>query len=83
MSPPASPRAALIVGAGDATGGAIARRFAREGYHVIAVRRTAAALAPLVDRIRGECGSAEGWACDARREEDVVALVERLEPSIT
>ena len=26
------PKAVLVVGAGDATGGAIARRFAREGY---------------------------------------------------
>ena len=25
-------KAILVVGAGDATGGAIARRFAREGY---------------------------------------------------
>ncbi|MHB1409007.1 MAG: short-chain dehydrogenase, partial [Acidovorax defluvii] len=27
-----SKKAVLIIGAGDATGGAIARRFAREGY---------------------------------------------------
>ena len=25
-------KVALVIGAGDATGGAIARRFAREGY---------------------------------------------------
>jgi len=82
MNEMTTPRAALIVGAGDATGGAIARRFAREGYRVVAVRRTADALAPLVERIRGEGGSAEGWGCDARREEEVIALVERIERDV-
>ena len=75
-------RAALVVGAGDATGGAIARRFAAEGMHVVGVRRSGDALAPLVDRIRGAGGHAEGWACDARKEEQVVALVERIEREI-
>ena len=75
-------RAALVVGAGDATGGAIARRFAAEGFHVVAVRRTAEALAPLVEDIRAAGGQAEGWACDARQEEQVVALFERIEREI-
>jgi NAD(P)-dependent dehydrogenase (short-subunit alcohol dehydrogenase family) len=75
-------RAALVVGAGDATGGAIARRFAAEGYRVVAVRRSGEALAPLVERIRAAGGRAEGWACDARREEQVAALVERIEREI-
>ena len=34
------PPVALVVGAGDATGGAVARRFARGGYTVCATRRT-------------------------------------------
>ena len=40
-------RAALIVGAGDATGGAIARRFAREGLVACVTRRSADKLDPL------------------------------------
>jgi NAD(P)-dependent dehydrogenase (short-subunit alcohol dehydrogenase family) len=32
-------KAALVVGAGDATGGAIARRFAREGFIACVTRR--------------------------------------------
>ena len=32
-------KACLVVGAGDATGGAISKRFAREGYTVVPVRR--------------------------------------------
>ena len=78
----ATQRAALIVGAGDATGSAIARRFAAEGYHVVGVRRTAEALAPLVQEIRATGGRAEGWACDARQENQVVALFERIEREI-
>ena len=35
----------LVIGAGDATGGAIARRFAREGYVTCVTRRTADKLA--------------------------------------
>ncbi|MBS1216721.1 MAG: glucose 1-dehydrogenase, partial [Proteobacteria bacterium] len=34
-----TPKAVLVIGAGDATGGAIARRFAREGYVACVVRR--------------------------------------------
>lgn len=37
-NPPRAP-AVLVVGAGDATGGAIARRFAREGLAACVVRR--------------------------------------------
>ena len=42
------PEAMLIVGAGDATGGAIARRFAREGYATVVTRREVAALDGLL-----------------------------------
>ena len=44
-------RVALIVGAGDGNGAAIARRFAREGYYSCVVRRTAAPLTVLVAAI--------------------------------
>ncbi|MFZ2288360.1 MAG: glucose 1-dehydrogenase, partial [Halopseudomonas yangmingensis] len=38
------PRVAVVIGAGDATGGAIARRFAREGYVACVTRRSREAL---------------------------------------
>jgi NAD(P)-dependent dehydrogenase (short-subunit alcohol dehydrogenase family) len=75
-------KAVLVVGAGDATGGAIARRFAREGFAACATRRNADRLAPLVERIRAEGGEGHGYASDARKEEDVVALVERIEREV-
>ena len=73
---------ALVVGAGDATGGAIARRFARGGLAVCATRRSSDKLQPLLDRIRAEGGAAHGFACDARKEDEVAALVERIETTI-
>jgi NAD(P)-dependent dehydrogenase (short-subunit alcohol dehydrogenase family) len=75
-------KAALVVGAGDSTGGAIARRFAREGYVACVTRRSAEKLQPLVDAIRAEGGQAHGFASDARKEEEVAALVERVESEI-
>jgi NAD(P)-dependent dehydrogenase (short-subunit alcohol dehydrogenase family) len=75
-------KVALIVGAGDATGGAIARRFARGGYTVCATRRSLDKLQPLLDAIHAEGGRAHGFASDARKEEEVVALVEQIESTI-
>jgi NAD(P)-dependent dehydrogenase (short-subunit alcohol dehydrogenase family) len=72
----------LVVGAGDATGGAIARRFAREGLAACVVRRSADKLLPLVQAIQAEGGSAHAFGCDARKEEDMVALVAGIERDI-
>ena len=72
----------LVVGAGDATGGAIAKRFAREGFVACVTRRSADKLQPLVDAIKADGGEAHGFACDARKEEDVIALVEQIESQI-
>ena len=75
-------KVALIIGAGDATGGAIARRFAREGYVACVTRRNLEKLQPLLAEIRSEGGEAHGFASDARREEQVAELVERIERDI-
>ncbi|WP_095080065.1 SDR family oxidoreductase [Pseudomonas sp. Irchel s3h17] len=72
----------LVVGAGDATGGAIAKRFAQEGLIACVTRRSADKLQPLVDAIKANGGEAHGFACDARKEEDVIALVEQIESQI-
>ena len=73
---------AVVIGAGDATGGAIARRFARGGYTVCAVRRSLDKLQPLLEQIRADGGQAHGFATDARKEEEVVALFEQVERDI-
>ena len=75
-------KAILVIGAGDATGGAIARRFAREGYIACVTRRSEEKLQPLVDEIRSSGGEAYGFGSDARKEDDMIALIERIEREI-
>lgn len=72
----------LVIGAGDATGGAIAKRFAREGYIACVTRRSLDKLEPLVQSIRAAGGQAYGFASDARKEEQVAELVEQIERDI-
>lgn len=75
-------KVALVIGAGDATGGAIARRFAKEGYVACVTRRHADKLEPLVRHIEAEGGRARGFGNDARKEEQVVALFEEIERDV-
>lgn len=75
-------KAILVIGAGDATGGAIARRFAREGYIACVTRRSVDKLQPLVEQIRAEGGVAHAFGSDARKENDMVALIEKIEREI-
>lgn len=80
---PASPDGvALVVGAGDGLGSAVARRFARAGYVACVARRGGEKLAPLCEAITAEGGRAHAFGVDARREEEVVGLVERVEREI-
>ena len=80
MTTPASQsKVALVIGAGDSTGGAIARRFAKEGFIACVTRRSADKLQPLVDSIHAEGGQAFGYASDARKEDDVAALFTQIE----
>lgn len=74
--------AAVVFGAGEALGGAIARRFARAGYHAVPSRRKAERLEALAAAIRGDGGKATAIACDARDEDAVRALYDRVEDEI-
>jgi len=75
-------KAVLVVGAGDATGGAIAKRFAREGYIACVTRRQADKLAPLVAQIESAGGAAHAFGSDARKEDETVALFAHIEKEI-
>ena len=75
-------KAALVIGAGDATGGAIARRFARAGFTACVTRRTADKLVPLVQQIEAEGGSARAFGSDARKEDEMVDLVATIEREV-
>jgi len=72
----------IVIGAGDALGGAIARRFAREGFEAVIVRRHAEQLEPLAEAIRAEGGKAHPFGVDARQEDQMVALFDRVEAEI-
>jgi NADP-dependent 3-hydroxy acid dehydrogenase YdfG len=75
-------KVALVIGAGDSTGGAIAKRFAAGGYTACMTRRDADKLEPLIRSIRDAGGQAHGFGSDARKEEEVIALVEEIEREI-
>ena len=78
----ANEKVALVIGAGDATGGAIARRFAREGFTACVTRRNADKLARLVAQIESAGGKARAFGSDARKEEQMVALVDTIEREV-
>lgn len=63
-----------VVGAGDFIGSAIAKKFAREGYVVLAGRRGGEKLAPLVEEIEAAGGTCVGLSLDARSEDSVTAF---------
>ena len=75
----AADKVALVIGAGDATGGAIARRFAREGYIACVTRRKADKLESLVKQVEADGGRAHAFGSDARQEDEVVTLFAQVE----
>ena len=75
-------KVALVIGAGDATGSAIAKRFAAGGYVACMTRRDSDKLAGVVQEIEDAGGRAFGFGSDARKEEEVVALFEKIESTI-
>ena len=77
-------KACLVIGAGDDTGGAIARAFAREGYTACITRRPrhADALEALAQSIRDEGGKARAFPSDAREEEEMTGLIDTIESEV-
>jgi NAD(P)-dependent dehydrogenase (short-subunit alcohol dehydrogenase family) len=74
----------LIIGAGDDTGAAIARAFARQGMTACLVRRPrhAEALEALAQSIRDEGFDAAAFPADARDEDTMVELFAQIEAEI-
>lgn len=70
---------AVVAGAGEGLGFALARRFARAGYDVALAARNAERLERLAGEIRKAGGRAFAAPTDAREEEEVVALFDELE----
>jgi len=66
---------AAIIGAGDYIGGAIAKKFAAEGFMVFAGRRNGEKLAPLVAEVEAAGGRIVARSLDARKEDEVAAFL--------
>ena len=66
---------AAVIGAGDFIGGAIAKKFAGEGFTVFAGRRNGEKLAPLVAAVEAAGGRIVARSLDARNEDDVTGFL--------
>ncbi len=75
-------KVALVVGAGDSLGGAVAVRFAREGFTPVITRRNPEKLADLVERLKAVGAEPYPFGSDARREDQVIELIETVERDI-
>ena len=73
---------AILVGAGDAIGAAVARRFAKGGYAVCICRRDAAKSQALADELKAEGQQIHAFSVDARQEKEVQDLFARVENEI-
>jgi NAD(P)-dependent dehydrogenase (short-subunit alcohol dehydrogenase family) len=73
---------ALLVGAGDAIGAAVARRFARGGYKVCVARRDAAKSQGLLDEAKAAGQDIRAFSVDARNEAEVQGLFARVEAEV-
>lgn len=73
----------IIIGAGPGLGSSLARKFAKEGHHVFAVRRErhSEELNSLCDEIKESGGSAKAIPSDAREEEQVISLFSEVAKS--
>jgi NAD(P)-dependent dehydrogenase (short-subunit alcohol dehydrogenase family) len=70
---------AAVIGAGDFIGGAIARKFAAEGFSVFAGRRNGEKLVPLLQAIEAAGGRGFGRSLDARQEADITAFLQEAD----
>jgi len=75
-------RVILMVGAGDGIGAGVARRFAQGGYAVCIGRRDDSKSQALVNELRNTGAEAHAFSVDARKEDEVKGLFERIEGEI-
>jgi len=73
---------AVVIGAGDAIGSAIARKFARRGLTVCAARRNGQKLQPLVEELTAAGHKAHAFSCDARKEDAIIQLFADIERDV-
>ena len=75
-------KVALIIGAGDSLGSSIARVFANDGFTVVVARRNGDKLSELAEEIKKNGGECFFYSLDARKEDDVISLINKVENDI-
>jgi NAD(P)-dependent dehydrogenase (short-subunit alcohol dehydrogenase family) len=75
-------KVALLVGAGDAIGAAVASRFAEGGFTVCIARREAEKSRELGEELRAAGHDFHAFSVDARKEDDVQRLFARVEKEV-
>ena len=73
---------ALLVGAGDAIGAAVARRFAAGGLKVCIARRDGTKSQALVDELNAAGADVRAFSVDARKEDEVQKLFAEVEANV-
>lgn len=71
--------AAIILGAGDGIGGALAERFAKGGLHAILVRRDLEKAQEAAEALKAKGYQATGLSTDVRDPEQMTALFDQVE----
>ena len=75
-------KVALVIGAGTSLGSAVAKCFAKDGLTAVVARRTGEELATLKKEIEDFGGTCHPFSLDARKEEDVTNLINKIENEI-
>ena len=75
---------AIIIGAGDATGAALTKKFASHGYKVCPARRPRSIekVNKLADEINNSGGWAKGYGVDARDEDEIAKFFKEVEEEV-
>jgi NAD(P)-dependent dehydrogenase (short-subunit alcohol dehydrogenase family) len=75
-------KVALVIGAGTSLGSAVARCFAKDGLTAVVARRTGEELSTLKKEIEDFGGTCHPFSLDARKEDDVINLINKIENEI-
>jgi len=75
-------KVALVIGAGTSLGSAVAKCFAKDGLTAVVARRTGEELATLKKEIEDFGGICHPFSLDARKEDDVINLINKIENEI-
>ena len=75
-------KVALVIGAGSSLGSAIARVFASDNYTTVVARRNGDELGPLKEEIESKGVECLSFSLDARKEEEVINFIEKIENEI-